>query len=145
MASPRRSIMTETTNPLTEMTDEGLQEMLGRALRNTLLLGIVPALILWAVSGWRNAAMLAVGTLISAASIWEWQRLAKLIAARLDKQRTAPGAGLQVLFFVLRLTVFAAAIYVTLRCFQGSPVALLCGLGLAVSTMAWEGIRLLRN
>jgi len=137
--------MTETSNPLMDMTDEGLQKMLGRALRNTLLLGIVPALVLWAVSGWRNAAMLAVGTLISAASIWEWQRLAKLIAARLDNKKTPPGAGVQVLFFVLRLTVFAGAIYVTLKCFQGSPLALLCGLGLAVTTMAWEGIRLLRN
>ena len=137
--------MTETSNPLMDITDEGLQKMLGRALRNTLLLGIVPALVLWAVSGWRNAAMLAVGTLISAASIWEWQRLAKLIAARMDKKRTAPGAGVQVLFFMLRLTVFAGAIYVTLKCFQGSPLALLCGLGLAVTTMAWEGIQLLRN
>jgi hypothetical protein len=137
--------MTETTNPLSDITDESLQKMLGRALRNTLLLGIVPALILWAVSGWRNAAMLAVGTLISAASIWEWQRLARLIAARMDKKKTAPGAGVQVLFFVLRLTVFAGAIYVTLKCFQGSPLALLCGLGLAVTTMAWEGIRLLRD
>jgi hypothetical protein len=137
--------MTETSNPLMDMTDEGLQKMLGRALRNTLLLGIVPALVLWAVSGWRNAAMLAVGTLISAASIWEWQRLAKLIAARLDNKKAAPGAGVQVLFFVLRLTVFAGAIYVTLKCFQGSPLALLCGLGLAVTTMAWEGIRLLRE
>lgn len=137
--------MTENSNPLMDITDEGLQKMLGRALRNTLLLGIVPALVLWAVSGWRNAAMLAVGTLISAASIWEWQRLAKLIAARMDKKRTAPGAGVQVLFFVLRLTVFAVAIYVTLKCFQGSPLALLCGLGLAVTTMAWEGIQLLRN
>jgi len=51
----------------------------------------------------------------------------------------------QVLFFMLRLTVFAGAIYVTLKCFQGSPLALLCGLGLAVTTMAWEGIQLLRN
>jgi len=137
--------MTENSNPLMDITDEGLQQMLGRALRNTLLLGIVPALVLWVVSGWRNAAMLAVGTLISAASIWEWQRLAKLIAARMDKKRTAPGAGVQVLFFMLRLTVFAGAIYVTLKCFQGSPLALLCGLGLAVTTMAWEGIQLLRN
>ena len=137
--------MTENSNPLMDITDEGLQQMLGRALRNTLLLGIVPALVLWVVSGWRNAAMLAVGTLISAASIWEWQRLAKLIAARMDKKRTAPGAGVQVLFFMLRLTVFAGAIYVTLKCFQGSPLALLCGLGLAVTTMAWEGIRLLRE
>ena len=37
-----------------------------------------------------------------------------------------------VVFFVLRLTVFAGVIYGSLKCFQGSVVALLCGLGLAV-------------
>jgi hypothetical protein len=46
---------------------------------------------------------------------------------------------------VLRLTVFAAAIYVSLKCFQGSVLALLCGLGLAIVTMAWEALRLLKD
>jgi hypothetical protein len=48
-------------------------------------------------------------------------------------------------FFVLRLTVFAGAIYVSLKCFRGSLVALLCGLGLALLAMLWEAIRLLRE
>jgi hypothetical protein len=46
---------------------------------------------------------------------------------------------------VLRLTVFAAAIYGSLKCFQGSVVALLCGLGLAVLATAWESLRLLKD
>ena len=42
--------------------------------------------------GWRNAAMLAVGALISAASIVEWQRLVRLINAKLDSKRPRRGA-----------------------------------------------------
>ena len=96
-------------------------------------------------SGWRNAAMLLTGTLISAASIWEWQRLARLISARLDNQRIPMGTPLVVFFFMIRLGVFAAAIYVSLKFVHGSSVALLCGLSLAVFTISWEGLRLLRD
>jgi hypothetical protein len=87
--------------------------------------------------------MLLTGTLISAASIWEWLRLVRLINAKLDRQKSPRSAPVVVLFFVLRLTVFAVVIYGSLKCFQGSVVALLCGLGMAALTVAWEAIRLL--
>jgi hypothetical protein len=48
-------------------------------------------------------------------------------------------------FFVLRLTLFAGVIYGSLKCFQGSVIALLCGLGLAVLATAWEALRLLKD
>jgi hypothetical protein len=89
--------------------------------------------------------MLGTGTLISAVSIWEWQRLIRLINARLDKQKTPASAPVVVLFFVLRLTVFAGVIYGSLKCFHGSIVALLFGLSLAVLAIVWEAIRLLRE
>ena len=89
--------------------------------------------------------MLAVGAVISAASILEWQRLIRLINARLDLQKTPRGAVIVVVFFVLRLTIFGAAIYGSLKCFQGSAIALLCGLGLAMIAMAWEALRLLKE
>jgi len=137
--------MTEETHPLAGLTDEALAALLKRAIRNTLILGLVLALVLMIASGWRNAAMLATGAAISAASILEWQRLIRLINAKLDKQKTPRSAGVVVLFFVLRLTVFAAVIYGSLKCFQGSVVALLCGLGLAVAVTVWEALRLLRD
>jgi hypothetical protein len=137
--------MTQESTPIANISNQALDAMLRRAMRNTLILGIIPALALWIGSGWRDGAMLATGTLISAASIWEWQRLARLINAKLDQQKTPPGASVAVLFFVLRLTVFAGAIYGSLRCFRGSAMALLCGLGLAVLTMGWEAIRMLRD
>lgn len=137
--------MTESPQPLASLTDAALEALLKRAFRNTLILGLVPALILWAASGWRNAAMLATGALISAASILEWLRLVRLMNARMRNQKAQRGAILVIAFFLLRLVIFGAAIYVSLRCFEGSPLALLCGLGLAAASLMWEGLRLLRQ
>ena len=137
--------MTDETHPLVALTDEALAGLLKRAIRDTLILGAISALVLLVASGWRNAAMLLTGTFISAASILEWQRLIRLINAKLDQQKTPRSALLVIAFFVLRLTVFAAAIYGSLKCFQGSVVALLCGLGLAVLATAWESLRLLKD
>jgi uncharacterized membrane protein len=135
--------MTEDTHPILDLPNDAAELMLGRAMRNSLILGVVGALAVWVGSGWRNAGMLATGTLISAASILEWQRLARVIRAKLDNQKTPRSAPAVVVFFVLRLTIFAGVIYVSLKCFQGSAVALLCGLGLAALTIAWEALRLL--
>ena len=137
--------MTQETHPIVDLTQADLDAMLQRALRNTLILGIVASLIVWIGGGWRSAAMLGTGTLISAASIWEWQRLVRVINARLDKRKTPASAPVVVLFFVLRLTVFAGVIYGSLKCFHGSIVALLFGLSLAVLAIVWEAIRLLRE
>jgi hypothetical protein len=137
--------MSDETHPLVALTDAALEALLKRAVRDTLILGLIAAVALWIASGWRNAAMLAVGAAISAASILEWQRLVKLINAKMDRQKTPRGAVLVVTLFLLRLLVFAGAIYVSLKCFQGSVVALLCGLGLAVLATAYEALRLLKD
>jgi hypothetical protein len=89
--------------------------------------------------------MLVTGALISAASIFEWLRLARLINAHMRKQKAHRSAIAVVIFFVFRLTVFAGAIYGSLKCFQGSPMALLCGLSLAVATLLWEAVRMLKE
>jgi len=137
--------MKEETQPITGMTDAALEGLLKRAIRDTLVLGLAPAAVLLFVSGWRNAAMLVVGALISAASILEWQRLIRFVNAKMDKQKTPRSGVLVAVSFVLRLTVFAVAIYGSLKCFRGSTIALLCGLGLALVTMAWEALRLLKD
>jgi K+ transporter len=137
--------MTEETHPLASLTDAALDALLKRAIRDTLVLGLIPAVVLLVASGWRNAAMLAVGALISAASILEWQRLVRFVNARLDKQKSPRSALAVVVFFVLRLTVYAGAIYGSLKCFHGSVVALLCGLALAFVATTWEALRLLRE
>ena len=137
--------MTEEAHPILGLTDETLEALLKRAVRNTVILGLIPALILWIASGWRNAAMLLTGALISAASIVEWLRLVRLINARMKKQKAQRGAVLVLCFFLLRLLFFGAAIYGSLKCFQCSPIALVCGLSLAVVTLTWEALQLLRQ
>lgn len=137
--------MNEEQHSLAGLTDAGLEALLRRAMRITLIIGLLGALVVWKASGWRNGAMLATGTLISAASILEWRRLIRIINARLDNKQVPQGAGLAIVFLMLRLIVFAGAIYGSLKCFHGSVLALLCGLGLAVLAIVWEALRLLRN
>jgi hypothetical protein len=116
-----------------------------RAIWITAGLGAVVAVALWGATGWRNAATFAVGAAISAASIAEWQRLIRLFNARLDEQKLPRGAALVVSLFLLRLVIFAGAIYGSLKCFQGSPIVLLCGLALALFGLVCEAMRLLRS
>jgi len=137
--------MSPETHPIVDLTQADLDAMLQRALRNTLILGAISALAVAIGGGWRNGAMLATGALISVASIWEWQRLVGIMNARMDKQKTPASAPVVVLFFVLRLTVFAGVIYGSLKCFHGSVTALLFGLALAVIVIGWEAIRLMRG
>jgi hypothetical protein len=137
--------MSEEIPQIANLTEEELDALLKRSVRNTVLLGLVASVAVLIGSGWRNAAMLMTGALISAASLLEWQRLARLMTARMKRQQAPRGAALAVGFFLVRLLIFAAAIYGSLKCFQGSVIALLCGLSLAVVTLSWEALRMLRN
>ena len=133
--------MTQEVHPLLELPNDAAEVMLQRAMYKTLILGVIASVILFVASGWRNASMLMVGALISAASIFEWQRLARVIRAALEAEKTPRSAPAVVLFFILRLVLYAGAIYVSLKCLQGSALALLCGLGLAAITILWQALR----
>ena len=50
-----------------------------------------------------------------------------------------------IFWSLLSLLFFAAAIYVSLKCFRGSLIALVCGLSLAVLTLMWEALRMFRD
>ena len=137
--------MTEEIPSLVNLSEADLDALLKRSVRNTAILGLIPAIVVLIASGWRNAAMLMTGALISAASLLEWQRLARLMTARMKRRQAPRGAILAVVFFLVRLLIFAAASYGSLKCFQGSVIALVCGLSLAVVTLMWEALRMLRN
>ena len=137
--------MTHESNPIVDLTNEDLNAILRRALHKTLIIGAIASIAVLIGGGWRSGAMLLTGALISAASIMEWQRLVRVINARMDNQKSPANAGVVVLFFVLRLTVFAGVIYGSLKCFHGSVTALLCGLCLAILAIGWEILRLLRD
>jgi len=135
--------MSQETHSILELPNDAAEVMLQRAMVKTLILGVIAAAIVLIASNWRNAAMLMTGALISGASLFEWQRLARVIRAKLEAEKTPRSAPAVVVFFVLRLILYAGAIYVSLKCFQGSAVALLCGLGLAAITILWQALRLL--
>lgn len=137
--------MTEEIPSIANLSEEALDALLRRAVRNTALFGLIPSVIVWIASGWRNAAMLMTGSLISAASLMEWQRLVRLMSAKMKAKKAPGGAVLAIAFFLLRLLIFAAAIYGSLKCFQGSVIPLMCGLSLAVVTLMWEALRMLKN
>ena len=137
--------MSQQNLPAVDFSNQAIEAVFKRAIRNTVILAIIATVVLLVGAGWRDAAMLATGTLISAASIFEWQRLVSVINAKLDKQETPRSAPAVVIFFVLRLTIFAGVIYGSLKCFQGSVIALLCGLGLAALAIGWEAISMLRD
>jgi hypothetical protein len=152
-------------NPIIDLTQERLEAMLRRAIWNTLILGLIAALVLWKATGWRNAAMMGSGAAISAVSILEWRRLIHFINRAMEKggpvepdagdadggntdsgrKLTPRGGFMAAVSLVLRLTVFAAVIYGSLKCFRGSTLALVFGLSLAMLAMLWEAIRLLRD
>lgn len=136
-------------HPILDFSDADLAALLKRVVRATAAVGAVVALLLWLAMGWQTAALFAVGAAISIGSIYEWGRLFRVIAARMDGQKGGRGSGFGtgtvVALFLLRLAIFAAVIYGSLKCFHGSPIALLCGLGLALAGLIWEALRVLRG
>ena len=142
----------QAVHPILEFSDADLAALLRRTVRVTAALGAVVALILWPVMGWQTAALFAVGAAISVGSIYEWGRLIRHVTARLDGRKAGSGiwgrawrTGTVVSLFLLRLILFAGLIYGSLKCFHGSPIALLCGLGLALAGLAWQALRVLRG
>jgi uncharacterized membrane protein len=143
----------EPVHPLVAFGDEDLKAVMKRAARLTAILGIVVAVVLCFAMNWRDGALFAVGTAISILSIFEWSRLIRLFNLSMDagaaSGKKPRGAALTVSLFMVRLIFFAAAIYVSLRCFHdskhGSPIVLACGLALGLVGLIWEALRVLRG
>jgi len=137
------------SHPILEFTDEDLAALLRRVVQATATLGAVIALFLGLALGWQTGVLFGIGAAISIGSIYEWGRLFRHIAARMDKQKGGGSSGFGtatvVGLFLLRLVIFAVVIYGSLKCFHGSPIALLCGLGLALAGLVWEALKVLRG
>lgn len=137
--------MSESSNPFLDFNDADLKTALQRAFKTTAILGAVLAVVLAVAFGWQTGALLLSGAVISAAGLWEWQRLVVFINARLDKQQAPGGAWRVVTMFSLRVLFAAGILYGSLKCFHGSVYALVAGLGLAVLALTIEAIRLIRS
>ena len=132
-------------NLATSMTDDDLREMLRRALRTVVVLGLALFLVFTFTMGWQTGLLELAGALISYTGIREWRNLALAVFAKLDNQQSARPMGRTLVMFFLRLGVVAAILYVSLRCLHGSVYALVAGIGLAVVALSFEALRLLQN
>jgi hypothetical protein len=132
-------------NVANAMTDEDLREMLRRALRTVVILGVLLFLVFTFTLGWRSGLLELAGALISYTGIREWRNLAMAVFAKIDNDQTARPMGRTLVMFFLRLGIVAAILYVSLKCLNGSVYALVAGIGLAVVALSFEALRLLRN
>jgi hypothetical protein len=132
-------------NPFLSFTDADLKASMRRAIRFTAILAVLGFVTLGFTTGWPTAALFVAGAIVSAAGLYEWQKLIGVINAKLDNQKAPRSAGFTVAMFFLRMGIAALIIYASLRCFHGSLYALLAGLGLAVLALTIEAVRLVRS
>jgi hypothetical protein len=131
-------------NAFLALTDADLKAALFRAMRTIGILALVGAPVILFFSGWQSACLFLVGAAISAAGVYESQRLIGLVNAKLDNQRSPRSTGLVLALFFLRLAIAGAVLYVSLRCLNGSVYAIVAGLALAIVALSIEVIRLSR-
>ena len=132
-------------NPFLTFTDADLSAALFRAVRTVGILALIGVPVIWIASGWRSAALFAVGAAISAGGVYESQRLIAIINAKLDKQKSPRSTGLVVAMFFLRLTIAAVVLYVSLKFLDGAVYAIVAGLMLAVVALSIEAVKLTRG
>jgi len=125
-------------------SDADLKAAMRRALQFTAILAVMGFLALTALLDWQTGALFVAGAVVSATGLYEWHRLIAIINAKLDHQPAPRFSGLILTMFFLRLGIAVLIIYASLRCFHGSPYALLAGLGLAIVTLTFEALRMLR-
>jgi hypothetical protein len=130
---------------LLALTDADLKTSLFHAIRTIGILAVVGAPAILFLSGWQSACLFLVGAAISAAGVYESQRLTGIVNAKLDNQKSARSTGLVLALFFLRLTIAGVVLYVSLRCLNGSAYAMIAGLALAVVALSIEVIKLSRS
>ncbi len=129
---------------LESFSDEDFRITVLRALRLLGVITFVGILLLWWKLGWPSAALLAVGSIISASGLWEWLRLMTAVMARMDQGAQARPVIMLLLGFFVRLAATVAILYVSLKLLNGSVYALAAGLALGVFALAFEGLRLVK-
>jgi hypothetical protein len=100
--------------------------------------------LVWWKMGWRSAALLAVGAVISGSGLWEWLRLMSAVMERMDAGGNPKPMGLILGGFFLRLGLTIVALYVSLKTLDGSVYALAAGLALGIFTLSFEALRLVK-
>lgn len=127
------------------LTDADFRNTMLAAMRLLAALAVVLAAFFWWRLGWPSAALVLVGAVISAASLWEWLRLMTAVNYQMDAGATPRPMGLLLTGFFLRLALTLAILYGSLKYLKGNAFALAAGLGLGVISLTVEALRLTRR
>ena len=131
-----------------EFSDQDLQLVFNRALRNVAIAIAAGIPLTWIAWGWRSMLLFLVGGAIAATGILEWRQLMTAVLVRLDtgaNQSTPRPLGPVLFWFFIRLVAAAGVLYVSLRSLDGKVAALLLGIALALIALFIEAIRLFRG
>jgi len=135
----------EPASLLDGLTDADFRRTMLASLKLLAYLAVIAAALFWWKMGWQSAALLIVGALISAASLWEWLRLMTAVMERMDAGGQARPLGMVLVGFFLRLGLTIVVLYVSLKYLNGTVFALAAGLGLGVIALTIEGLRLMKR
>lgn len=140
--------MAETPGPpiwTAGLTDADLRHTMLGAVRLVGVLAAVVLVLFWWRAGWQSAVLVAVGAGISAASLWEWQRLMTAMNERMDGGRTSRPTSAILTGFLLRIGLTLVVLYGSVRYLHGTVLALAAGLGLGVVALSVQAVRLLKR
>jgi hypothetical protein len=105
---------------------------------------VVAVPLVWWKFGWATAALLLVGSVISASGLWEWRKLITAMMAHMDAGGEARPMGAVLAGFFLRLALAVGLLYGSLKFLDGSVYALAAGLGMGVFALTIEALRLVK-
>lgn len=129
---------------LDNFSDDDFKHTIRGAIRLVVLFCAITAPLIWWKLGWRSAALLVVGAVISGSGLWEWLRLMSAVMVRMDAGGEGRPMAMVLVGFFLRLGVTIVLLYVSLKYLNGSVYALASGLALGVFCLSVEGIRLMK-
>ncbi|NYF80206.1 hypothetical protein [Granulicella arctica] len=125
-------------------SDDDFKRTIKGAIRLLVLICVVGVPLAWWKAGWKSAALLVVGAVISGSGLWEWLRLMSAVMVRMDAGGEAKPMGMVLAGFFLRLGATVVLLYVSLKYLNGSVYALAAGLALGVFCLSVEGVRLMK-
>jgi len=125
-------------------SDDDFKRTIKGAIRLLVIAVVVAGPVIAWKAGWKSAALLVVGAVISGSGLYEWLRLMSAVMVRMDGGGEARPMAMILVGFFLRLGLAVVLLYVSLKYLNGSVYALAAGLGLGVFCLSIEAIRLMK-
>jgi hypothetical protein len=133
-------------NAAAEFSQADFKRTVKNAMRTVAIATVVGVPLIGWKAGWPNAALFAIGALISGSGLMQWLRLLSALAARIERTGEAPSPFARVLIgFFLRLAIALLLLYGSLKYLNGSVYALVAGLALGGVALLIEALRLLKS